>query len=89
MKEKIISHIFLPALLSASFFSVALSPVHILGCRTRGLLAVVIALISGFSALGTTIVGAKQRASGDSNYRWWLRSTLILALPVIALLILA
>ena len=82
-------HILIPAAAPVAFFVIALTPVEVLGCRTRGLLALTMALISGFSALGTAITGAKGRGRGDSNALWWVISTLVLVIPVIALIALA
>jgi hypothetical protein len=61
-----------------------------LGCRNRGLLALLISLICGISALGTAIIGTKGTIRGDSNSIWWvMTTTLILILPVVALVVLA
>ena len=71
------------------FFAVALSPVQWLGCRTRGLLALLIALVSGVAAIGTGVAGLRGRIRGDSDAFHWVIITLILTLPVIGVLILA
>ena len=75
------------------FFVVALTPVEVLGCFMRGLIAMLIALISGLAAFVTVIIGAKGGAKGrvrnDKNSIWWVMSTLILVIPVIAMIILA
>ena len=72
----------------AVFLRIALTPVEVLGCRTRGLLALTVALLSGISAIYTAIV-AKKRAKDESDVIWWVISTLILTIPVVALIILA
>jgi hypothetical protein len=82
-------HILLPAILLLIFFMIALSPVEVLGCRNRGLLALAVSLISGLSALGTAIIGVKGRIRGDSKAMWWVLSTLVLTIPVIAMIVLA
>lgn len=82
-------HILLPAILLLIFFMIALSPVEVLGCRNRGLLALAVSLISGLSALGTAIIGVKGRIRGDSKAIWWVLSTLVLTIPVIAMIVLA
>jgi hypothetical protein len=82
-------HILLPAILPLIFFMIALSPVEVLGCRNRGLLALAVSLISGLSALGTAIIGVKGRIRGDSKAMWWVLSTLVLTIPVIAMIVLA
>ena len=73
----------------AAFFVIALMPVEVLGCFMRGLIALVIAFVSGLAALGAAIIGAKERVHGDKNAMWWVISTLILVIPVIAMLIMA
>jgi hypothetical protein len=85
----IIYHILLPAIMPAVFFRIATIPVEVLGCRTRGLIAVLIAFSSGLAALGTAFVSAKGRKRGDPSAVWWVASSIILAIPVVALLILA
>jgi len=73
----------------AGFFVVALMPVEVLGCFMRGLIALLIAFVSGLAALGAAIIGAKGRVRGDKNAIWWVISTLILVIPVIAMIVMA
>jgi len=87
--KRILHHIIIPAIMPTAFFVVASTPVEVLGCRTRGLIALLIALTSGLAALGAAIMGAKGRVRGDTKAIWWVRSTLILVIPVVALLLMA
>ena len=99
--KRIVYHLILPALMPILFFVVASTPVEVLGCLVRGLIALLIALISGLAALVVAIMGARGRAKGgakggakgrachDRNRIWWVASTLILVIPVIAMIILA
>jgi ABC-type amino acid transport system permease subunit len=87
--RNLIYHILGPAIMPAVFFRIATTPVEILGCRTRGLIALLIAFVSGLAALGTAMVSAKRRKRGDPSAIWWVASGLILAIPVVALIILA
>jgi hypothetical protein len=87
--KRIIYHIIVPAIMPTAFFAIASTPVEVLGCRTRGLMALLIALTSGLAALGAAIIGAKGRVRGDTNTIWWVRSTLILVIPVVALILMA
>jgi heme O synthase-like polyprenyltransferase len=82
-------HLLLPAIMSAAFFAVALSPVGLLGCRTRGLLALLIAFASGMMSLGAAITCSRERIRGDNSARWWFASSVILVIPVIAMIIMA
>jgi len=87
--KRIVSHVIIPAIMPAVFFAIALTPVEVLGCRTRGLIALLIALFSGLAALGAAIIGVKGRIRGDIYSIWWVASSMILTSPVIALIILA
>ena len=89
IKTLIQRHILLPSLAPLLFFAVALTPVHVLGCRTRGLLAFAIALVSVLAGLGAAIKAVKGRVRGDSQTLWWMGSALILAIPAVGALILA
>jgi hypothetical protein len=47
-------------------------------------------LMSGPAAVGTAAMGLRGgRMRGDKDALWWAASTIILAIPVVALLILA
>lgn len=82
-------HMIVPAAMPAIFFLIVATPVETLGCFTRGLLAFVVALSSGLAALGTASMSVRGRLRGDVHAPWWVISTLILTIPVVALLILA
>ncbi len=71
------------------FFAVALSPVNLLGCRTRGLLVLMIALAYGLSAVFAAIKALKGRLRGDADSQWWMITTVILTIPVVAMIIMA
>ncbi len=82
-------HIILPSIAPLLFFAVVATPVDVLGCRTSGLLAFIIAFASVLSGLAAAIVAVKGRLQGDSPTFWWIGSALILAIPAVAVLILA
>lgn len=73
----------------AVFFRIAFLPVEVLGCRTRGLVALLIAFTSGMAALSGVLMSRKASLHGCVNNLWWLISPLILVIPVIAMIILA
>ena len=95
--KRIVYHVILPAAMPVLFFIVALTPVEVLGCFLRGLIALLISLVSGLTALAAAIIGtragtkggSKGRVRHDKNSIWWVLSTLILIIPVIAMIILA
>lgn len=82
-------HVLLPALVPLLFLAVAATPVQLLGCRNRGLLALGIAFVSVSAGLYAAARATKLRRSGDPEGQWWLASAIILAIAPIALLILA
>ena len=79
-------HVVIPAIMPAVFFSVAFTPVAVLGCRNRGLMALLVALASGLWALGAAVVAARGRARGDANSFWWVISSIVLTIPVVAMI---
>ncbi len=85
----VILHVMLPAILPALFFLVASTPVEVLGCATRGFLAVLIACISVLGALVAAVVAVRRKKSGDPKANWWGVSALFLSIPPVALIILA
>ena len=87
--KRIIYHILIPAIVPAVFFRIAMLPVEVLGCRTRGLIVLLLAFASGLAAIGAAIMGLRGRMRGDTDALWWAASSIILAIPVVALLILA
>jgi hypothetical protein len=91
--KRIAYHVIIPMIMPVLFFGVASTPVEVLGCLVRGLIALLIALISGVAALAAAIMGAKGGAKGrvrhERNRIWWMVSTLILVIPVIAMILLA
>ena len=87
--KRIVNHIIIPIMMPVLFLIIASTPIEVLGCALRGLIAVLIALISGLAALVTVIVGLRGRIRQDKNSVWWVLSTLILVIPVIAMIVLA
>ena len=68
--KRIVNHIITPAMLSVLFFIVASTPVEVLGCAVRGLIALLIALISGLAALGAAIIGLKGKGCVTTQRRF-------------------
>lgn len=85
----LLRHILIPAIAPLLFFGVASAPAEVLGCRTRGLLAIVIAFSSVLAGLGAAIKAARGRMRGERHSHWWAVSAVILAIPAVSLIILA
>ncbi len=87
--RRLVRHVAIPGMMSAAFLLVAFAPVGLLGCRTRGLLALLVALSSGLWSIDAAIAAVKGRVRGDADASWWAVSSLVLAAPVVAMLALA
>jgi hypothetical protein len=85
----IILHLMLPSILPALFFLVVSTPVEVLGCFTRGLIALLIAFIGVLGGLGAAIMGVKEKRTGGPKTNWWVLSALFLSSPAAALIFLA
>jgi len=89
MNNQIYRHILLPAFAPVLFLAVATTPVDLLGCVTRGLLAVAIAFLSVLAALVSAFVGVRERMQGNPDANWWATSALVLAMPAVLLIVFA
>jgi hypothetical protein len=87
--RRTINHIIIPALLPVAFLVTASTPVEVLGCFNRGLIALLISLSSGLAGVWTAFKGARARMRADSSAQYWVASSLILVIPVILLIIMA
>ncbi len=67
----------------------ALTPAAVPGCVNRGLPALAVALVSGCLALREAAAAAKGRVRGDANAFWRVVSTLVLTIPVVAMIAMA
>ena len=86
MKTKI-RHIMLPAVFPALFVIFAAIPVDAMGCRNRGLAVALVALTGGLLGIGTAIKALVGKVRGQPEAPWWMASTLILAIPLVAVVI--
>jgi hypothetical protein len=89
MNDRIFRHILLPAFAPILFLAIATTPVDVLGCRNRGLLAVAIAVISVLAGLGSAVAGVRGRMRGEPDANWWATSALVLAIPAVLLILFA
>jgi len=89
MNNRIYRHILLPAVAPLLFLVVATTPVDVLGCATRGLVAVAIAFLSVLAELVSAFVGVRGRMRGNPDANWWATSALILAIPAVLLILFA
>jgi hypothetical protein len=81
-----IRHIALPAVAPAAVVGLYFTPVQLFGCVNRGLMALVVVLISTAAACVTAGIGLRAKAQERAASHWWLVSTLILVLPIVLVL---
>jgi hypothetical protein len=79
----------IPSLLPIAFFAIAATPVEVLGCRNRGLLALLIAFVSVLVGIVAAVRAVQGRRRGEAESVRWVATALILAIPPVALLFLA
>ena len=89
MNDRIFRHILLPAFAPVLFLVIATTPVDVLGCRNRGLLAIAVAFLSVLAGLGSAVAGVRGRMKGDPAANWWATSALVLAVPAVLLILFA
>lgn len=71
-----------PALLVGLYFT----PVALVGCVNRGLMALAVVLISAVAAFITVGIAIRLGIKKDPSSRWWILSTIILTLPLVLIL---
>ena len=81
--KRIVHHVVLPAIAPGAITVLYYTPVSVVGCVNRGLMALGVALASAALAFVTVGLGLKARWRNDPDSGWWILSTLILALPLV------
>jgi hypothetical protein len=82
-------HILIPLSSTALFFVVALTPVEVIGCRNRGLIAAFIAISAGITRIVASIIAIKERVRGHKDSFLWIASSLIFAIPALYIVVFA
>ncbi|MGH7726927.1 MAG: hypothetical protein ACREOU_16005 [Candidatus Eiseniibacteriota bacterium] len=88
-KSPIVRHVGLPSVASLALLALYFTPVEVLGCVNRGLMAVGVVLFAMVGAIVTTAIGAGAVREGRAQARWWLVTSVVLLLPALLLLRLA
>lgn len=83
---RVFKHIVLPVLPTVAVTVLYFTPAVLLGCVTRGLVALVIVFGSLLAALVTVGVGLSKRIKGATDSGWWIITTLVLMVPALLLL---
>lgn len=75
-------HVVLPLTASAALIVLYFTPLTVVDCVTRGLLALAIALAAAVAAFVSIALGVRDARRGVARSRWWLLSAAVLALPL-------
>jgi hypothetical protein len=87
--NRALRHVLLPAIAPGLFFLIAATPVQVLGCRNRGLLAVAVTFLGLAGAAAAVYRVHAERRAGGRDILWWTATALILMVPAVGLLLLA
>lgn len=82
----VLKHIVIPATATLAVVALYFTPVALLGCVTRGLIALAVVGVSLLAALMSVGVGLKKRIRGEKGSEWWIATTVILMLPALLVL---
>ena len=84
--SRTVRHVLLPAIAPLAIVGLYFTPVSLIGCADRGLLALLVVGLSTIAAFVTVGFAMRGRARGDPASSWWILSALILTLPLVLLL---
>jgi len=79
-------HILIPAIAPLAVVGLYFTPVSLIGCANRGLIALAVVFISLVAGITTGVLGLRARARNGAASGWWIASTCILVLPVLLVL---
>ena len=79
-------HILLPAIAPLSIIGLYFTPVSLMGCANRGLVALAIVFLSLVAGIAAGVMGLQARGRNGTGAGWWIASTLILLLPALLVL---
>lgn len=82
----LLRHVALPALAPLTLLALYFTPLAVIGCVERGLLALTVSASAAVAAFGCAAMAFRARARGDHRSSWWMLSTAILALSLALLL---
>lgn len=84
--NRLARHILLPAVAPAAIVGLYFTPVSLIGCLTRGLLALAIVVVSLVAGIAMGVIGIKACQRDPASRWWWIGSMIILATPAFLVL---
>jgi hypothetical protein len=76
-------HIVIPSIAPLAVVGLYLTPVSLIGCAPRGLLALGIVFVSLVAGIVSGVRGLRSRIKGDPGSGWRITSMCVLALPAL------
>jgi len=84
--NRVVRHIVLPALAPASIVVLYFTPLTLISCVNRGLIALAVAFVSLVVGIVLGIIGIQAVRRDPESRWWWIGSMFILLLPMLLLL---
>lgn len=81
--NRVVKHILIPAIGPVAIVGLYLTPVSLIGCVNRGLLALAVVLISLVAGIVMGLVGLRARREDPQSRWWWIASMVILMVPAL------
>jgi RsiW-degrading membrane proteinase PrsW (M82 family) len=84
--KNVVRHIVLPLIAPAAIVGLYFTPTTVVACATRGLLALVVVLVSAVGAFVAIGFGFRAQRRSDPSSSWWIVTAAVLTLPLALLL---
>jgi len=79
-------HLLIPAIAPLLIVALYFTPLTLIGCYNRGLIAVTIVFVSLVAGLVAAVFGIRARMKGDPAANWWIMSVAVLTIPALLVL---
>ena len=83
---KLVMNVLLPSVAPIAIVGLYLTPLTLIDCLTRGIIALAIVLVSLGAGILLGARGVRARMAGTPGSGWWMVSMCILALPALLVL---
>lgn len=84
--NRVVKHIALPAIAPVAVIALYVTPVGLIGCVNRGLLALAVVVTSLLAGIVMGLFGLRARRDDPGSRWWWIGSMCILMLPALLVL---
>jgi len=84
--SRVVKHIVVPGIAPVAVIALYFTPVSLIGCANRGLLALAVVAISLLAGIVIGLLGLRARRNDPQSRWWWIGSMCILMLPALLVL---